>query len=254
MQVTLTSPQGDTLDLTSDGAVFVPEGALTTLVGSVSRSDTTVPGRHGARPGKPVVQPIQTTVDFYLHTTKTTTMPETYARFYDFWDLDRDTVLEAHTDHPLSPLFLTMRLHQTLPGLRKDKRDLDELTVPVQVFAKDGVFWTEPDHRGGTVTLTNTGDVTIHPEIRWTGPGGTVTTPSQATFTLPPVAAPRRVLIDAGESCVVLDDQGVRDDALSAVVSPQVFPEATPKRMSSTWVLPDGAELWWRTGILNPWR
>lgn len=255
MRVTLTSRSGDEFDLTGPGPIFAPEAALETLVASVTRTEMTIPGRPGVRPGPVVVGPLVTTLDLYLHSMDGRfPIAETYKRLYDMFSLDYDCTLKVVTDHPLCPVYLDVRLEQSLPGLTKDKRDLDELTVPVPIIAARGVYSTETSHDTGVVTVTNSGEVTVNPEIRWQGPGGEVTTPSTATFTLPAVDTPRRVMIDAAESCVVLDDDGVKDDEISATLSYKVFPESTPKGASSVWELPEGAEMIWSLGIINPWR
>lgn len=255
MRVTLTSRKGDEFDLTGSGPVFAPEDAFETLVAGVTRTETTIPGRPGIRPGPVVVGPILTTLELHLNSQDgTVPITETYARLYDMWSLDYDCTMKVETDHPLCPVYLPLRLEQSLPGLPKDKRDLDEITVPVPIIAARGVYATRAIHDTGIVTVTNSGDVTVHPEIRWHGEGGQVTTPSTATFILPAVDQPRRVLIDAAESCAVLDDNGVKDEELSDTLSYQVFPEATPKRSESIWQLPEGAEMIYSLGIINPWR
>lgn len=121
----------------------------------------------------------------------------------------------------------------------------------VHVHAPDGVY-LQGRAETGVVDVGNPGDRVIFPRVRWVGDGGVVVLPSGAEMELPAVDEPRVVFLDALESCVVVDDDGVVDDALWGAF--QVFPEGVPVGERRRYILPPSAALAWDVGYTNPWK
>lgn len=143
-------------------------------------------------------------------------------------------------------------LVKSVPVLPTANKHSGALRGEVSFLAPKGV-WELPRFGTGSVKVVNHGDVHVWPKIRWKGAGGEVVLPSGATFTLPPVASWRTLNFDPATSCEVVDDHGVLDAPLWRQVR-SVFVEGVPTGGERLYRVPDGAELLWRIGVLNPWR
>ena len=135
-------------------------------------------------------------------------------------------------DHPLSPLFLDVTTG-VLPGVSVDARRRTMVALSVPVFSAEGLFRTSAQYGTGTVTVTNSGDVTVFPKIVATA-GGKVTCPSGASFSLP-----------TGSSTVDMSPEGLMLEG--------AFPEGVEPGKSGTWVVPAGARLEWVLQVADPW-
>ena len=125
------------------------------------------------------------------------------------------------------------------------------LTVPL--VADEGLWWLGEQSATGNVTVTNRGDVPVWAKITWDGDGGVVVLPSGARFELPAVKTRRTLFLSRQHSLVVRDDKGVVDKALwkrlRSALPEQIMPGGTGR-----FILPDGASMSWREGVLDPWR
>lgn len=102
------------------------------------------------------------------------------------------------------------------------------------------------------VTVVNGGDVDGWVRIRWQE-GGKVILPSGASFTLPEVAAPRTIVLDPRESCVVLDDDGNIDRSVWKSLRGSVFPEMIPPGEQRVFTIPNDSMLLFDEGVMSPW-
>lgn len=125
------------------------------------------------------------------------------------------------------------------------------LDVQVPLVADSGVWLHRTVAGSGSVTVTNWGDVPLWVSVRWSGAGGPVVLPSGATFTLPPVVSPR--VLHLRKSPSVVDDAGVRDDALWRQLR-AVLPEMVPVDQVREFSVPAGAELMYQVGVIDPWQ
>ncbi|MCT1411647.1 hypothetical protein [Corynebacterium sanguinis] len=67
------------------------------------------------------------------------------------------------------------------------------------------------------------------------------------------MSAPRTVLLDPHESCVVLDDSGAVDEVVWKQLRGRVFPEVVPAGEVREFVVPDDAALIFDEGVASPW-
>lgn len=245
LEVTLSGVNGRQWDLTgtpSTSQVLAPMSALTGLVGVASRMDMPRPGRAGVAPGDLQFGALETQVDFYLHADDGEEMERLYVEFRQSWRLwskikrPPPTVIKAQADHPLGPFFLDLWLSQPLPGVPVDMRRRTSTTVTANVFNPTGLARSMPISGTGEVTLLNSGDEVVYPQLTYKGAGGVVTSPSGATFTLPP--SDERTTIN-------LDPQHLHLDG--------AFPEGVPPGESGTWVLPEGVTASWEIRVADPW-
>ena len=120
------------------------------------------------------------------------------------------------------------------------------------VIAESPVWWRSQTFGPGAVQVSNSGDVDGWPRVRWESAGRLVM-PSGAVVDLPAVSAPRTVLLDPHESCVVLDDSGDVDEAVWRQLRGRVFPEVVPVGEVREFVVPDDAALIFNEGVTSPW-
>lgn len=118
--------------------------------------------------------------------------------------------------------------------------------ITVSVIADAGV-WECPVSSEGTVEVANFGDTPAWPEITWSGAGGVVVLPSGASFTLPAVDVEHVLPLARSASGVARDYRGNR------LRVDEVVSEMVPAGETRTFVVPDGARLVTRVGVLNPW-
>ncbi|MGX9140385.1 hypothetical protein ACWWUU_05715 [Corynebacterium striatum] len=233
LRVELISSTGKTYLLTGTEAqspVLSEEGALVELRAQVTRSDLSRPGRPGVIAGRRNYGPIDVGIPFYLHADTGEELERVYREFRQGWRGVSTFKVEA--DHPLSPLFLDVTAG-VLPGVSVDVRRRTMVALSVPVFSEKGLFRTSVQYGTGTVTVTNSGAVTVYPRIVATA-GGKVTCPSGASFSLP-----------AGSSTVEMSSEGLMLEG--------AFPEGVEPGRSGTWVLPAGARLEWVLQVADPW-
>lgn len=239
LQVFLTSATGRRYELTGSGLahpVLAPEGGLVELVGRAQRSDVAVPGRAGVLAGRRRYGPIAAAVPFFLHAADGEQLERVYAEFRQGWSMDTPSVLEVHADHHAGPFLLDLLLDREIDGVPVDMRRRTSSIVSVPVFSPEGMYRTRGESGTGTVTVTNWGDSVLYPSIRYSGPGGEVTAPSGARFTLP---------VADMEMVVPLDPQSLRLEG--------AFPEGVLPGSTATWVVPEGAALEWSVRVADPW-
>lgn len=242
LNVVLITALGDKWRLSGtdrDSEVLSPYGALVELRANASRSDLPVPGGAGVLPGVRRFGPISTELEFYLKARDGEDLEDVHRRLRQGWAAatpDNPCVIIIESDNPLSPLTFELVVDGVLPGVAVDmrRRSAETLTVPVVCF--DGVAKSSVMTGKETVTVTNYGDVSVWPKIRYEGAGGVVTNPSGAKFTLP--RATEETIID-------LDPRVLRLEG--------AFPESVPPGATGAWVLPAGAQLEWTLGVADPW-
>lgn len=125
--------------------------------------------------------------------------------------------------------------------------------VQVPLVADRCGWWTDWLSESGTVTVTNWGDLTVWPQIRWNGSPGTVILPSGAKLALPRAAAERIVSLSMSQAGFVTDKEGVPDFKLREQMR-GAYPEGVPAGEKRTYQVPRGATLEWQIGVLDPWR
>jgi hypothetical protein len=157
-------------------------------------------------------------------------------------------------ESPMGTMHAQVRLNGAPSDLEVDDATADMWALSIPLAIDTGYWETGPFRKSGNVTVTNSGQVYIWPEIVWEGAGGKVTLPSGAEFTLPAVDSTRRLHLDPQRSHQVLNGLGVRDDDLWRRIRGQIISEGVPPGQSRQYTLPDGAFLEWRIGVLDPWR
>lgn len=121
-----------------------------------------------------------------------------------------------------------------------------------EVVGESAWWWHTSVLPGPSAVVTNSGDVDVWVRVRWEK-AGVLLMPSGAVVQLPAVSAPRTILLDPSESCVVVDDSGVVDEPVWRGLRGKVFPEIVPAGESRTFGLPDGAVLMVDEGVVSPW-
>lgn len=242
LNVVLITALGDEWRLSGtdrESEVLAPYGMLETLKPEVTRSDLQVPGGAGVLPGARRFGPISTVLEFYLKAREGENLEDTYRRLRQGWAAatwSNPCVISIESDNPLSPLTFELVVDGVLPGVSVDMRRRSAATLSVPVLCADGVAKTSVMTGTGSVTVTNHGDVSVWPKIRYQGAGGVVTNPSGAKFTLPRAA--EETIIDLNPRVLRLDG---------------AFPENVPPGDTGVWVLPAGAQLEWTLGVADPW-
>lgn len=245
LKVEMVTPRGTVWDLTGvaeTSPVLAPEGQLAGLTGNASRTDLSIPGRAGVLPGDTRYGAIEADVQFFLRTFTGEEMERVHAAFRKAWSVysrvrpTPPVVLKINSDSPHSPLAMRLWLSKPLPGVDVDSRKRTSLDITVPVLIPSGVATGVEQTGRGTVEVANTGDVTIYPRIAYTGRGGQVTCPSGAVFVLPAVGV---------ETVVSMDPLDLRLEG--------AFPEGVEPGDAGRWVLPEGAELRWAVGVVDPW-
>ncbi len=120
------------------------------------------------------------------------------------------------------------------------------------VIAESPVWWRTQTFGPGSAPVSNSGDVDGWPRVRWESAGRLVM-PSGAVVDLPSVSAPRTVLLDPHESCVVLDDSSAVDEVVWRQLRGRVFPEVVPAGEVRKFTVPAGASLIFNEGVASPW-
>lgn len=241
--------------------VFVNEGSLENqFIGSMQESSSTAVGSPGQMVSSqdsqfaPITGTLQCTVSAaYCGGRPVEEVWREYRYDWESTSPERPGQLVLDRDDGSGELILPARLNGALPGARVNPSELDEIPIPIPAVGDKGQ-WLLPRHGTGVVTVTNSGKGFIYPLIRWEKAGGTVTLPSEATFTLPPVTQPRTLNLDYARSFEVLDDAGTLDDTLWRTIRGQIIGEGIPVGESRTYHLPPDATLIWNLAFLDPWR
>lgn len=144
-----------------------------------------------------------------------------------------------------------VRLAASLPSPGGAPKHASTLEVSLVSDGEFGGVWSrELSADSKLVTVTNLGDVPIWPEIVWSGDGGKVTLPSGASFTLPRVTGRHVLPLARSKSGKVSGPRGF-DRGLTNQIN--AVGEQVPVGEQRTYKIPDGAELHWREGVLDPW-
>lgn len=177
----------------------------------------------------------------------------TMRRWRQAWSLRRDGWLQVRAEGSWEAV-LRVRLAAVVPSLPEDDpRGYVEFSQQVTSDPARRSWWTRTrDYRGGQVSPVNTGDVEAWARVRWEQ-AGTLVQPSGARVVLPAVDSPRTIWLDPQESCLVVDDRGVRDDALWRRLRGVCFPEPIPAGEQRTFGLPPGAALLVDERVDDPW-
>lgn len=128
-----------------------------------------------------------------------------------------------------------------------------EADVKIPLVADRGLWVTQMVSASGDVTVTNSGDYFVWPEILWVG-SPAVVLPSGATIQLPDATSERRLSLNPETSHEVVGANGLVDEALSDVTAQLMLGEGIPEGSSRTYSLGDGARLEWSLSYLNAWR
>ena len=157
-------------------------------------------------------------------------------------------------ESPSQALSAGVRLSGPIPAPDEDPTS-GELVRDVQVplVADRCGWWTDWLSESGTVTVTNWGDLTVWPQIRWGGAAGTVYLPSGARFPLPKASGERVVSLSMAQAGFITLKDGTPDFELRKQMS-GAYPEGVPAGQTRTYRLPTGAALEWQIGVLDPWR
>lgn len=113
-----------------------------------------------------------------------------------------------------------------------------------------GLWFSTGESDARTVRVTNRGDVPVWPEIEWSGAGGVVTLPSGAQFELPSVSRAHVLPLARHRSGKVTSSRGYERAVTKKV---NAVSESVPVGATRQFVLPEGAKLRWREGVLDPW-
>lgn len=175
----------------------------------------------------------------------------TSRRWRNAWSTRKWSKLVVSDDEGMEDYWLEVRLRVPIDDFPEvDPEGFVEFSQ--QVVGRSSSWLRTVRASGDVVRVVNPGDVDSWPRVRWDN-GGVVTMPSGATVDLPPVAEPRTIVLDPGESCVVLDDEGNVDRDLWVSLRGGVFPEVIPPDDSyREFGLPEGAVLFHEVGE-SPW-
>ncbi|MDO4630881.1 MAG: hypothetical protein Q4A82_01110 [Corynebacterium sp.] len=251
-----TTPWGETYDLTQDHdwTTAIDEAGIDGLVGELTDKTITAVGIPGHIIDSQAIKPMTGTLEITVSAPadQSQQAADIYAKLRAGFSPLLTGTLEIIS--PLKGRLATqVRLAGAIPpptGRPTDENIITNIKIPL--IADSGIWWTDTFQAAGTVHITNPGDVTIWPKIKWLGPGGTVTLPSRATFTLPRVAASRTLILDNAESCVVLSNPDTID--YDTWRNTSAYAEGIPPNTTCTYTLPSGAHLTWNVGFLDPWR
>ncbi|WP_157108908.1 hypothetical protein [Corynebacterium aquilae] len=254
-RIVYTSPHGDVWDLTpgsaDDRASLLTDG----VEGGAGSWDTQAlnlvgsPGR--IRTGL-TINESGGTLRVLLKAASAEDLDPLYRRWRQGWSAKQAGLLSMGGSS-LGRLTARVYLLDPMPSPGLNPQRLRAMRVEVTWVNDDGVWWTDEIRGTGQVTVTNVGDVTVKPKIRWSGSGGQVTVPSGATFTLPPTQHARILDFDNKKSYQVTDERGVLDKPLWGRLGEVVKPEVVPVLGRREYRLPPGAELVWQLGVLDPW-
>lgn len=232
--------------------VFLEEGGLGSLFGRRPESVYQVVGRDGQRRKKAGrLLGFSSNLNVVVTASGGRTVGEVWSEWLESWPLDQPGTLTVEGTRVLStPVRLSDDAGLGSFAEQPDESGFQKLSMPV-VF--DEGCWSYAETGEGDVTITNTGDSVVVPRVVWSGAGGIVVAPSGATFVLPPVKTEHVLVVDPAESYVVTAG-GVVDRAVWVAVRGHARGGPVPVGGSARWIVPGGARLDWKVGVINPWR
>lgn len=256
MDIEYVSPTGRVWDLTGDNesGFALKAGGVEGLIG---RSDIEANQSDGF-PGQVVtghsILPMSGALTGILFPLKGKTLAETYRLWRADWH--REEYGQLHISTGQSRWIAHLRLSgDGIPAPDTDlttETGINPFRVPVE--SDSGIYVGKPRSETGTVTVTNTGDATVWPRIRWTGAGKTLTLPSGHQIPLPTTTTPRILHLDPAESHAVETTAGELDRTMWRNLRIKVLPEGIPKKATRTYQISAGAYLEWSISTLDPWR
>lgn len=253
--VSYTAYTGDTVELTTPTSpVFITNGGIEGLVGTITESPRTTintPG-HTVTPHDQTIMPMTGTLTLRVKGNPHEAEHH-YTRFTNLWHHNPTKAGTLHLTTPHGNYHTTARLAPgeaiAPPAIRPGRSSAPTIEVPI-ICDRGG--WLLTRSGTGTVAVANPGDTHLWVRVRWQGTGGRFALPSGFSVHLPPTSSPRTFLLSPAESCAVVDDAGVLDDALSSQLW-ATPPEGVPPGTTRTFTAPAGARVSWDVLTLNPW-
>lgn len=252
--VAMRDHKGGTWDFTQDWAAGIKSGGVDGLIGSTADVTATPLSGVGQVVLSQLIEPMHGAVTFHCRAAGRRDAGQVAADLRAAFSplIGRENTLVLSS--PLGDAETQVRLQGAISTPVEDPSwDDVVLNVQVPLVADKGLWWLPEQSATGTVTLRNKGDVPVWVRIRWEGAGGPVYLPSGARFTLPAVTAPRTLFLSREYSMEVRDDRGIVDKPLHRKMR-AAPPELIMPGKTGRVVLPAGATVLWREGVLNPWR
>lgn len=245
-KLTYYSPDDDSFDLLEgQTGPFIEESTITGLIGEFEDTTVQTPGVPGGHIDfqDRVIAPMTGGFSVVAHDEKE------WARIRRAFSTRRYGELHLECNDKL--FWTPFRLARSIPtpGIRPGVATRTQVEG-VSDGPNGGVWNTRLASGDKTVTISNPGDVPIWPEYVWKGAGGWVTLPSQAGFTLPPVAETHRLPLIRTNSGKIHGPNGI-NHALSRKTG--AVSEMVPVGQTRTYGQPDGSTLVWNLGVLDPW-
>lgn len=252
-KIAYTSPAGDYFELTSrdEPRVQLNEGGVSGLVASPDVPVASSVVGVGQVPTGLSVAGMSGSLSGLIVGQEGGEVAGLYRRWRRAWSVVKPGVLQVSTGDG-SWVSTPVRAASIPDWVGKDEWDLVEIPWSVSVVSDAGLWFGSPMWGEGSVTVTNIGDVNIHPKIRWKGAGGQVILPSGASFTLPVTSSERVLLLDPLESLAVVDNDDILDRALWPIAG--AISEGVPPGESRIFTVPTGARLEWRVPLFDPWK
>lgn len=246
--------RGELWDFTADWVAGIKSGGIDGLTGSLSDVAVTPLGVGGQVVVSQEPAPIQGSLTFHCRGDGVRDAGQVYADLRHAFSPLRGRESTLRVVSPVGEADLRVRRGSGMSDPVEDPTWADMvLSVQVPVVADEGVWWLAPDVVTGDATVVNVGDVPLFVTIGWSGAGGRVTMPSGATFTLPRTQETRYLHLSRRRSLSVTDGDGVRDDVLWRQLR-GAAPEVVPVGAERTFMVPEGAWVEYRLGVLDPWR
>ena len=238
------SPAGQQFGLIGTGRateVYAEADTLDGLVGTFEDTQLQLAGVPGARIDfrDRVIPPLEGSFTVVARSV------QAWREFRRAWSTRTPGTLELFVDDRQAiPATLQVRLSAPLPFPATVPRT--GARIPVGIIA-DGGLWNQPEQTGhGTVTITNTGDVTLWPAITAGPTGGTVTLPSGAGFTLQPGNT-----VDFAGGTVTMRASAA--DTTPPPAPPGAVAEGVPPGQARTYTAAADATITWSMKVLDPW-
>lgn len=253
--MSMSDHRGKWWDFTGKWAAGIKSGGVTGLVGSVTDSTASPIGMPGQVVTGQVVDVMRGSLTFHCRADGSRDAGRVQADLRSAFSALKSRQNEITLDSPVGEVHALVRLDGKHNAVVEDPSWDDDvvLNVEIPVVGDKGVWWADVPDGADIVTVTNWGDVFLWVEIVWSGPGGVVTLPSEATFILPPTAETRILSLSRAKSLAVKDIEGNLDQVLHRQLR-GVPPEGVPAGESRTFTVPAGALVRYKVGVLDPWR
>lgn len=246
------APDGRTWHFTGQWLAGIKSGGIDDLIGDGDDVTHALVGAAGQTLDSIQPKPMTGTLTLHVRGDDNRTADDVWADLRR--DFHRHTTGKLTIATPTGDLTAAVRLSGPIPPPTDDPTET-ELVRDVKIpLIADRCGWWKPTQTGTvTVTIKNTGDLTIRPRVRWNGNGGIITMFSGAKFTLPSVTSERILYLDrerAGtvETSAGMADYATRDKLLG------VLPEGVPAGKTRTMTVPAGATVEWEEGVFDPWQ